>query len=72
MMFAPKVTLFNGQTAWVADEVQRPFVTGVQLGSGNQHGFQPIIDVIHEGMRIGLRAEVTEDGDVDLLCNLTE
>lgn len=72
MMFAPKVTLFNGQVASITDEVQRPFVTGVQPGSGNQTAFQPIIEVVSKGWRFGIRAEVTEDEDVDLLCNLTE
>ena len=33
VMQAPKVTLFNGQTAFISDTSQRPFVTSVIIGA---------------------------------------
>lgn len=62
IMFAPKVTLFNGQTASVQDNVQRPFVTGFRpiVGVGSV-GFEPIIQVIPDGVQMGVAAVVSAD-----------
>jgi beta-lactamase regulating signal transducer with metallopeptidase domain len=43
ILLAPKVTLFNGQRAWIADEAQRPFVTGVRPLSDDNEELQPVI-----------------------------
>jgi type II secretory pathway component GspD/PulD (secretin) len=56
---APKVTIFNGQAAMIADCVQRPFVVGVfQRVSGAN---EPKIVVLEEGTRINVRASQGSD-----------
>jgi type II secretory pathway component GspD/PulD (secretin) len=51
---APKVTVFNGQDAMIADCVQRPFVVGVfqRVAGANE----PKIVVLDEGTKINVRA----------------
>ena len=47
---APKVTLFNGQQAFVSDTSQRPFVTSVIPVVGDfAAAQQPVIVVLTEG-----------------------
>ena len=60
IMFAPKVTLFNGQSATVADFVQKPFVTGFTpiVGFGSI-GFQPNISLVPDGVTLGVAAVVS-------------
>ncbi|MSR56172.1 MAG: hypothetical protein EXS05_00625 [Planctomycetaceae bacterium] len=58
-MFAPKITLFNGQEALVADCVSRPFVVGIEERPGE--GMMPRIEVIEEGTKIKLRTVLKED-----------
>ncbi len=53
ILFAPKVTLFNGQKALVASEVKRPFVTDIDLQSGKA---EPRVTVIDEGERFSVIA----------------
>jgi len=50
IMYAPKVTLFNGQIATVSDQRQMPFVTNVipVVGFGSV-GFQPVITMLPDG-----------------------
>ncbi len=61
-MFAPKVTLFNGQAAAVNDFTARPFVVGYQpvVGFG-AIGFQPIIRQIPDGLNVGVAAVISAD-----------
>ncbi len=62
IMFAPKVTLFNGQTAFVNDSVQRPFVISVQPAVGNfSVGFQPIIQTFQDGVQMSVQAVISAD-----------
>lgn len=57
--FSPKVTLFNGQKASIANQVQRPFVIGVhQTKSGEM---KPELKIITEGMTLELRPILTAD-----------
>jgi general secretion pathway protein D len=59
---APKVTLFNGQQAFVADATQRPFVVGVIPVVGEfAAAQQPVIVVLNEGTMMTLQAVVSED-----------
>ena len=59
---APKVTLFNGQTAFVADAVQRPFVTSVIPVVGDfAAAQQPVIAVLSEGRFMTIQAVVSND-----------
>jgi general secretion pathway protein D len=59
---APKVTLFNGQQAFVADVSQRPFVVGVIPVVGEfAAAQQPVIVVLNEGTMMTIQAVVSED-----------
>ncbi len=62
VMQAPKVTLFNGQTALVSDTSQRPFVTSVIPVVGDfAAAHQPVIVVLSEGTSLSVQAVVTSD-----------
>ena len=62
VLTAPKVTLFNGQTASVSDLSQRPFVTGLTPVVGDfAVAHQPIIVVLGEGTTMSVQAVVSED-----------
>ncbi len=59
---APKVTLFNGQTASVADVSQSPFVVSVVPVVGDfAAAQQPVIVVLNEGTFLSVQAVVTSD-----------
>jgi len=59
---APKVTLFNGQTATVSDNSQRPFVTSVIPVVGDfAAAHQPVITVLSEGTTLSVQAVVSND-----------
>jgi len=59
---APKVTLFNGQLAFVADTSQSPFVISVIPVVGDfAAGFQPVIVVLSEGTFLTVQAVVSPD-----------
>jgi hypothetical protein len=64
IMFAPKVTLFDGQTAGIADQVKRPFVTGVDPQSDGS--MQPIVSVVDEGLNFVLTPRISEDDNITL------
>jgi type II secretory pathway component GspD/PulD (secretin) len=62
VMFAPKVTLFNGQSATMRDTVTRPFVTSVTPTVGVfAVGFTPQITPIEEGVTMTVAAVVSAD-----------
>ena len=59
---APKVTLFNGQQAFVSDTSQRPFVTSVIPVVGDfAAAHQPVIVVLNEGTSLSVQAVVSQD-----------
>lgn len=59
---APKVTLFNGQQAFVSDTSQEPFVTSVIPVVGDFAAAQePIITVLSEGTSLTVQAVVSPD-----------
>lgn len=59
---APKVTLFNGQIAFVADVSQSPFVISVIPVVGDfAAAFQPVIVVLSEGTFLTVQAVVSKD-----------
>ena len=59
---APKVTLFNGQQAFVSDTSQRPFVTSVIPVVGDfAVGHQPVVVVLSEGTSLSVQAVVSND-----------
>jgi general secretion pathway protein D len=59
---APKVTLFNGQQAFVSDTSQEPFVTSVVPVVGDFAAAQePVITVLSEGTSLTVQAVVSPD-----------
>lgn len=62
LLFAPKVTLFNGQVGTVSDTVNRPFVISLIPTVGFfSVGFQPQIAVIPSGINMTVTAVVSAD-----------
>ncbi len=62
VMQAPKVTLFNGQQAFVSDTSQTPFVTSVIPVVGDfAAAHQPVIIVLTEGTSLSVQAVVSPD-----------
>ena len=62
VMQAPKVTLFNGQQAFISDMRQRPFVTSVVPVVGDfAAAQQPVITVLNEGTSVNVQAVVSND-----------
>ena len=62
VMQAPKVTLFNGQNAFISDTRQRPFVTSVVPVVGDfAAAQQPVITVLSEGTAVNVQAVVSND-----------
>lgn len=59
---APKVTLFNGQTASVQDFSSQPFVTSIIPVVGDfAAAQQPVIVVLNEGTQLNVQAVVSSD-----------
>jgi general secretion pathway protein D len=62
IMQAPKVTLFNGQQAFVSDTSQSPFVVSVVPVVGDfAAAQQPVIVVLNEGTFMTVQAVVSDD-----------
>ncbi len=56
LLLAPRITLFNGQSARVADQAQRPFVVGLTTVQGDGgRSAQPQVQVVDIGHAIRLR-----------------
>jgi hypothetical protein len=66
---APKITIFNGESARIEDTTQRPFVVGIRAVQGG--GQQPQIQVIAEGTSIRVRPQLLDDDKVLLDLGLT-
>ena len=60
LMWAPKVTVFDGMSAALSDSVQRPFVTG--LRTDDKGVVEPQISVVSEGVQVQLRPHLAADG----------
>jgi type II secretory pathway component GspD/PulD (secretin) len=58
VMYAPRVTLFNGQNASISIRTQRPFVVGMQAGGA---GPDPKTALIDEGLQLSLRTVQSAD-----------
>lgn len=62
IMFAPKITLFNGSFASIFSGTNRPFVTSLTpVSSGFSIGFQPQLTTIREGTNLSVQAVVSSD-----------
>jgi bla regulator protein blaR1 len=68
MLQAPKVTVFNGQTACVSDIAQSPFVVGVAPVEGQEAtgARQPQTRVVSEGTMLQLRPIADQSGTIHL------
>jgi general secretion pathway protein D len=59
---APRVTLFNGQRAYVLVATQRAYVSNLEAVVGNNSSsFQPTIDVVSSGVLLDVQATVSAD-----------
>lgn len=62
LLFAPKVTLFNGQQSSVSSQVSRPFVISLIPTVGFfSTGFQPVIQFIPDGVSLFVSAVISAD-----------
>ncbi|MBI1310543.1 hypothetical protein GC176_04480 [bacterium] len=62
LLFAPKVTLFNGDQATIFDSVNRPFVIGLTPTVGAfSVGFTPQISFINDGITLSVTAVISAD-----------
>jgi beta-lactamase regulating signal transducer with metallopeptidase domain len=64
ILFAPKVTCFEGQTVTIADQVQHPFITGVDPKEDGS--LQPVVSFVEEGLKFVLTPRVGDNGSVTL------
>ena len=64
-MFAPKVTLFDGQTAGIANQVQRPFVTGVDPKTDGS--LQPVVSLVDDGISLELTPRAGDADSINLV-----
>ncbi len=67
LLFAPKITLFSGQSANVSDIVQRQFVTGLRSTDNGKR--EPQVSQFSNGVQFGLRAAQAE-GEQQIDLNL--
>ena len=69
IQLAPKVVLFDGQTAGITDQVQRPFVTGLDPHADGR--IQPVVSVVDEGLRFRLTPRMGEGDNITLDFEVT-
>lgn len=64
VMFAPKVTCFDGQTATIADQIQRPFVTSVEPNAdGSLRG---VVSLLDDGLQLTVTPRADDEDGVNL------
>ena len=62
LLTAPRLTLFNGQTAYVLVAVSQPYVSNLQPVVGTQAvAFQPTIGTVNSGVLLQVQATVSAD-----------
>lgn len=64
ILLAPKVTMFDGQTAGIADQERRPFVTGIDPKADGR--MEPVVSILDEGLSFVLTPKTSGDGSVNL------
>ena len=69
---APRVTMFNGQTASMTSKSVSPFVTALRFGEQESNRLEPIVEQVETGWEVNLFVEITEEDQIDLHCELTE
>ncbi len=63
-LIAPKIVVFSGQSAFLSDSSQSPFVVGIKDG-------QPQIRVVRDGLTMRVRPLLQDDDVLQLGCELT-
>ena len=72
LLQAPKTTVYNGQSVFVNDTSQSPFVVGVREVKGQfASAMTPQIQVVPEGTTVQMRPLLQENGTIRLECRLT-
>ena len=71
IMFAPKVTLINGQFGSIQDLTQQPFVTNMRPTGDIGSEMEPVVEHVSDGTQIELIADVAESMDVELQTIVT-
>ncbi len=69
IMQAPRITMFNGQSAFISDTTITPFVVqakAIKNADGTVAGYQPVIGLAESGSRIQVRPVINQDGSVEL------
>ena len=69
VLLAPKVTMFDGQTASIADQVQRPFVTGVDPKADGR--MQPVVSLVDDGISLELTPRAGDADSITLAFKVT-
>lgn len=68
ILSTPKITMFNGQSGTIADEIVHPFLINVKPNA--QGDLENIIRMISEGCRIGLQVLKDDNGQIELTCSV--
>lgn len=66
---APKVTTFSGQSASIQVGSQRPFVTETRPTT---EGYEPVVQVVSDGMNWELRPTIQNDGAIHLWLRMRQ
>ncbi|MDB5391312.1 MAG: hypothetical protein JWM11_6958 [Planctomycetaceae bacterium] len=69
ILFAPKVTVFNGQQATIEDSITRPFIVGHQPAD---KGMSPVIRLLKEGWFLSLMPKKLDQDLVSLNMTLQQ
>ncbi|HUT88588.1 MAG TPA: M56 family metallopeptidase [Thermoguttaceae bacterium] len=65
VLAVPKVTVFNGQSAFISNLSERPFVVGIEECG------RPRIHAVTEGLQVRVRPQLQDDRELRLDCGLT-
>ncbi len=68
ILFAPRVTMFNGQRGTIASKTTRPFVTGVQPDEAGN--LKPHVQLFDDGMEVDISAVIQDDESLSLTTRL--
>lgn len=61
---APRVTHWDGQLMQMADQIRRPFVTGVDLQADGR--MEPVLSIVEEGLSFFIKSKSSDDGGITM------
>ena len=73
LLQAPKITTFSGHTGQISDISEKAYLTGVlslETRKGEEIEYQPIVQVLGEGMRLTTTATYQENGSCRVKMNV--